>query len=73
MLRTLLALFRREDVDEVLGLLKENGGFEQVHLAFYADDESAGQWRFWRLEGPGFVWNYRVLPHVHCFVSIAQA
>ena len=29
-------------------------------------------WHFWRLEGPGFVWNYRVLPHVHCFVNIAK-
>ena len=25
---------------------------------------------YWRLEGPGFVWNYRVLPHVHCFVNV---
>ena len=31
---------------------------------------SETDWRFWRLEGPGFVWNYRVLPHVHTFVNI---
>ena len=30
------------------------------------------RWHFWRLEGPGFVWNYRVLPHVHTFVNISS-
>ena len=30
------------------------------------------RWHFWRLEGPGFVWNYRVLPHVHCYVNISS-
>ena len=27
-------------------------------------------WSFWRLDGPGFVWNFRVLPHVHTYVNI---
>ena len=30
------------------------------------------RWHFWRLEAPGFVWNFRVLPHVHCYVNIAN-
>lgn len=30
------------------------------------------KWHFWRLEGPGFVWNYRVLPHVHTYVNISS-
>jgi hypothetical protein len=29
-------------------------------------------WHFWRLEGPGFVWNYRVLEHVHTYVNISS-
>ena len=24
-------------------------------------------WSFWRIEGPGFIWNFRVLPHVHTY------
>ena len=47
---------------------------EKIHLAFYKDDEgkaTTSRWHFWRLEGPGFVWNYRVLPHVHTFVNIS--
>jgi hypothetical protein len=27
-------------------------------------------WSFWRIEGPGFIWNFRVLPHVHTYVNI---
>ena len=29
-------------------------------------------WHFWRLEGPGFAWNFRVLPHVHTWVNISR-
>jgi hypothetical protein len=28
-------------------------------------------WTYWRLEGPGFVWSFRALPHIHCFVNIS--
>ena len=44
----------------------EFGGMEQIKLAFYPESltDEKEPWSFWRLEGPGFVWNYRVLPHV---------
>lgn len=71
-MRTLLAPFRKEDGDEVMQLIKANGGLEKIRLAFYKDkaDKGNDRWDYWRLEGPGFVWNYRVLPHVHCYVNI---
>jgi len=71
-MRTLLGPFRQEDGDEVMQLIKKNGGMEKIQLAFYKDNADKGndRWDAWRLEGPGFVWNYRVLPHVHCFVNI---
>jgi hypothetical protein len=71
-MRTLIDPFRKEDGDEVMELIKKNGGMEQVRLAFYKEDAEKGndRWDYWRLEGPGFVWNYRVLPHVHCFVNV---
>jgi hypothetical protein len=74
-MRDLLAPYRKEDADEVMEILKKNGGLEKIHLAFYRDKGAAEneRWHFWRLEGPGFVWNYRVLPHVHCYVNIATA
>lgn len=70
----ILMPYRKEDADEVMSLVKSSGGMEKVHLAFYADADSKENepWHFWRLEGPGFVWNYRVLPHVHTFVHIAN-
>lgn len=71
-MRTLISPFRQEDGDEVMQLIKANGGMEKVRLAFYKENAEKGndRWDYWRLEGPGFVWNYRVLPHVHCFVNV---
>lgn len=71
-MRKLLDPFRQEDGDEVMQLIKTNGGMEKLRLAFYKDDAEKGndRWDAWRIEGPGFVWNYRVLPHVHCFVNV---
>lgn len=71
-MRKLLSPFRQEDGDEVMQLIQTNGGMEKLRLAFYKDDAEKGndRWDAWRIEGPGFVWNYRVLPHVHCFVNV---
>jgi len=74
-MRTLLSPYRREDADEVMEIVRRNGGMERIHLAFYRDRGAPAneRWHFWRLEGPGFVWNYRVLPHVHTYVNISSA
>jgi Protein of unknown function (DUF3500) len=70
-MRDLISPYRREDGDEVMDLIRRNGGMDRIHLGFFKDaNTAADQWDFWRLEGPGFVWNYRVLPHVHCYVNI---
>lgn len=73
-MRDILSPFRKEDADEVMEIIKATGGMEKIHLAFFQDKEmnDKKEWHFWRLEGPGFVWNYRVLPHVHTFVSISS-
>jgi hypothetical protein len=72
-MRDVLSPFRAEDADEVMDIIRRNGGMERIHLAFYQDGQMNDneRWHFWRLEGPGFVWNYRVLPHVHTYVNIA--
>ena len=73
-MRTVLSPYRKEDADEVMRIVKANGGLEKIHLAFYQDRRMRDEkhWHFWRLEGPGFVWNYRVLPHVHTYVNISS-
>jgi hypothetical protein len=73
-MRDVLSPYRKEDVDEVMAIIKRNGGLEKIKLAFFEDMAMRdGQpWHFWRLEGPGFVWNYRVLPHVHTYVNISS-
>jgi len=71
-MRDLLAPFRREDADEVMDIVRRNGGMDAIHFGFFRDAQTPeGRWKFWRLEGPGFVWNYRIHDHVHCFVNIA--
>lgn len=73
LMRTVLNPFRSQDADEVMQILRANGGFDQINLAFYREGMDEGdrqRWAFWRIEGPHFIWNYRVLPHVHCFVNI---
>jgi hypothetical protein len=75
-----LSPYRKQDADEVLALITENGGLDKIHLAFYRQDESGknadiggdGVWDVWRLEGPGFVWHFRGAPHVHTWVNIAK-
>lgn len=73
-MRDVLSPYRKEDADEVMDIVKANGGLDKIHLAFYKDGKMNDnqRWHFWRLEGPGFVWNYRVLPHVHTFVNISS-
>jgi hypothetical protein len=73
-MRDVLSPYRKEDADEVMAIVKNNGGLDKMHLAYYGDADSAEKtpWSFWRLEGPGFVWNYRVLPHVHTYVNISK-
>ncbi len=71
-LRTLLSPFRSEEADRAMQFVRRNGGIEQIHLAFYEEGRATRdeRWSSWRLEGPGFVWNVRVLPHVHTYVNI---
>jgi hypothetical protein len=71
-MRAVLSPYRKEDADEVMDIVQANGGMNAIHFAFYEDKEMTDRqpWHFWRLEGPGFVWNFRVLPHVHTYVHI---
>jgi len=73
-MRDVLSPYRKEDVEEVMKIIKETGGMDKIQLAFFLDKGSKEKqpWDFWRLEGPGFVWNYRVLPHVHTYVNISS-
>src|SRR5207244_11094219 len=68
-MRTVLSPYRKQDADEVMEIIKTNGGLDKIHLAFYQDRQMNDKepWHFRRLEGPGFVWNSRALPHSHTY------
>ena len=71
-LKVLLAPYREEDVDEVMAILKSSGGLDQLHMAFYQEEDldSDKVWDMWRLEGPSLVWHFRGAPHVHAYINI---
>jgi Protein of unknown function (DUF3500) len=77
-MKAVLSPFRQQDGAEVVTIIKQMGGMTKVHLAFYSEEwentktSEKQPWSFWRLEGPGFVWNFRVLPHVHTYVNISS-
>jgi hypothetical protein len=77
-LRAILSPYRAEDAAEVLQIIDQSGSLDRVHFAFYTAESEGlptspkAPWSYWRLEGPGFIWNYRVLPHVHAYVNIVQ-
>jgi hypothetical protein len=73
-LKVLLAPYRQEDVDEALAIVKEGGGLDKLHLAFYqqGDLKDDKVWDIWRVEGPSFVWHFRGAPHVHAYFNIGM-
>lgn len=74
-LKVLLAPFRPEDIQEVMWILLENGGIDNLHMAFsrQGDLDSDKTWDVWRVEGPAFVWHFRGAPHVHAYINIGKA
>jgi len=72
LMKELISPYRKEDGDEVMELIKATGGMEKVSMAFYEENERTEKepWTYWRLEGPGFVWSFRALPHIHTFVHV---
>jgi hypothetical protein len=71
-MKELVAPYRKEDGDEVMEIIKANGGMEKICFAFYQEgmNTASQPWTYWRLEGPGFLWSFRALPHIHTFVYI---
>lgn len=73
-LKVLLAPYRQEDTDEVMAILKADGGVGSLNMAFYQKDDLNNDklWDIWRVEGPSFVWHFRGAPHVHAYINIGS-
>jgi hypothetical protein len=70
--KTILAPYRKEDVDESMSILKKNGGVDELRMAFYQEGDIGDDkvWDIWRVEGPSFVVHFRGAPHVHAYINI---
>ena len=70
--KTILAPYRQEDVEESMSILKQNGGVDELRMAFYQEGDIGDDkvWDIWRIEGPSFVVHFRGAPHVHAYINI---
>lgn len=70
----LLLPFRAVDAEESMRLV-ESQGFEDLHLAYFKQQDIGGDgvWDVWQIEGPQMLWYFRGEPHVHCWVHIRDA
>jgi hypothetical protein len=73
-IKVILAPYREQDIEEAMALMKDGGGLDKLHMAFYesGDVGKDQEWDIWRLEGPTMVWHFRGAPHVHAYVNIHQ-
>jgi hypothetical protein len=74
-LESLLGMFRKSDVDEVMKCLEANGGLDEFRMSFFKEGDLGddGIWDRWKVEGPTFAWYFRGSPHVHVWVNVASA
>ncbi len=72
-LKDILLPYRKEDVDEVLEIVKAGGGLDEIRIAFYQSEDLGDDtvWDIWRLEGPTLVCHFRGAPHVHAYINVA--
>jgi hypothetical protein len=73
-LADLLAPFRPADAADVAACIEAGGGADHLHLSVYRKPDAGGDgiWDVFRVEGPTMVWNFRAIPHVHCWVNVAR-
>ena len=71
-IQTIIAPYREEDVQEAMSILENNGGADQLRMAFYQEGDLLKDkvWDMWRIEGPNLVCHFRGAPHVHAFINI---
>lgn len=69
-----LAPFRKADADEAMKLIEADGGFDQLHLAYYKNMDIGNDsvWDVWQIEGPSMLWYFRGAPHVHTWVHVRE-
>lgn len=73
-LRDIMAPYRKEDVDEVMEIVKAGGGIDKISISFYQQGDLDGDkvWDVWRLEGPTIMTHFRGSPHVHAYINVAK-
>ena len=71
-MESLLSMFRKRDVKEVMRCIEKNGGMDKLHMSFYREDNLGADeiWDLWKIEGPSFAWFFRGAPHPHVWLNV---
>lgn len=74
-MKELLSPYRASDVEEAMTIIKDGGGLDKVHVAFYSDNDLGADkvWDRWKIEGPTMSWYFRGSPHVHTWVNVSKS
>jgi len=70
---TMMAMFRKEDVQATLAMIEQKGMVDQLHVSWYEGKFDIGSdkvWDTWQIEGPELVWYFRGQPHIHSYFHL---
>ena len=73
-MKMLLDPYRATDSGEAMEFIKQGGGLDKLHIAFYKEEDlgNDGVWDRWALRGPTLSWYFRGSPHVHTWVNVGK-
>ena len=72
-MKSMLAMFREDDVAATIAHIEKKRMVDQLHVAWYDGKYDIGGdkvWDTWQIEGPEMVWYFRGEPHIHCYFHL---
>lgn len=72
-MRGMMGMFREDDVRATMETIRKRDLISQVRVSWFGgqyDIGSDGVWDTWQIEGPGMVWYFRGVPHIHCYLQV---
>ncbi|MFN7920786.1 MAG: DUF3500 domain-containing protein [Bryobacteraceae bacterium] len=72
-MRGMMAMFREDDVKATIETIRKKKMVDQLRISWFGGEYDIGSdqvWDTWQIEGPGMVWYFRGVPHIHCYFHL---
>jgi hypothetical protein len=72
-MKSMMAMFRSDDVEATIKAIEEKGVVDRLHVSWYDGKFDIGSdrvWDTWQIEGPDMVWYFRGHPHIHSYFHL---